>query len=98
MRAMPETPVPSVLDVTLLRSIGWPYAGKPEDSAWRAVMEAHPGATPARVIEQHRSGYVVADAPGVGLKAESLPEWQRPRFPAHERPAVSPRSATGAGN
>ena len=88
MRAMPETPVPSVPDVTLLRSIGWPYAGKPEDSAWRAVMEAHPGATPARVIEQHRSGYVVADAPGVGVKAESLPEWQRPRFPAHERPAV----------
>ena len=88
MRAMPETPVPSVPDVTLLRSIGWPYAGKPEDSAWRAAMEAHPGATPARVIEQHRSGYVVADAPGVGVKAESLPEWQRPRFPAHERPAV----------
>ena len=88
MRAMPETPVPSVSDVTLLRSIGWPYAGKPEDSAWRAAMEAHPGATPARVIEQHRSGYVVADAPGVGVKAESLPEWQRPRFPAHERPAV----------
>ena len=85
---MPETPLPSVSDVTLLRAIGWPYTGEPTDAAWREALAAHPQATPARVIEQHRSGYVVADAPGVGVKAESLPEWQRPRFPAHERPAV----------
>ena len=85
---MPETPAPSVSDVTLLRAIGWPYTGEPTDEAWRDALAAHPQATPARVIEQHRSGYVVADAPGVGVKAESLPEWQRPRFPAHERPAV----------
>jgi ribosome biogenesis GTPase len=88
MRAMPETPLPSVSDVTLLRAIGWPYTEEPTDAAWREALAAHPQATPARVIEQHRSGYVVADAPGVGVKAESLPEWQRPRFPAHERPAV----------
>jgi len=85
---MPETPLPSVSDVTLLRAIGWPYTEEPTDAAWREALAAHPQATPARVIEQHRSGYVVADAPGVGVKAESLPEWQRPRFPAHERPAV----------
>ncbi|MCH6482818.1 ribosome small subunit-dependent GTPase A [Pseudoxanthomonas sp. LH2527] len=85
---MPEPPLPSVSDVTLLRAIGWPYTGEPTDAAWREALAAHPQATPARVIEQHRSGYVVADAPGVGVKAESLPEWQRPRFPAHERPAV----------
>ena len=85
---MPETPLPSVSDITLLRAIGWPYTGEPTDAAWREAMAAHPQATPARVIEQHRSGYVVANAPGDGVKAESLPEWQRPRFPAHERPAV----------
>jgi len=85
---MPETPVPNAPAAALLRSIGWPYAGEPGDTAWRAAMAAHPQAVPARVIEQHRSGYVVADAPGAALKAESLPEWQRPRFPAHERPAV----------
>ena len=85
---MPENPAPSVSDVTLLRAIGWPYTGEPTDEAWRDALAAHPQATPARVIEQHRSGYVVAVAPGMGVKAESLPEWQRPRFPAHERPAV----------
>ncbi|MEL1263195.1 ribosome small subunit-dependent GTPase A [Pseudoxanthomonas putridarboris] len=85
---MPETPSRNVSDITLLRAIGWPYEGEPGDTAWQAAMAAHPQARPARVIEQHRSGYVVADAPGVAVKAESLPEWQRPRFPAHERPAV----------
>ena len=33
---------------------------------------------PARVIEQHRSGYIVADGPDDGFTVESLPEWQRP--------------------
>lgn len=40
---------------------------------------------PARVIEQHRSGYVVAEAPEVPIKVESLPAWQRRGFPPHER-------------
>lgn len=75
-------------DFAPLRAIGWPYAGIPEDAAWREAFATHPQARPARVVEQHRSGYVVADAPGAAVKAESLPEWQRPRFPAHERPAV----------
>ena len=56
MRAMPETPVPRVSDVTLLRAIGWPYTGEPTDPVWREAMAAHPTATPARVSEQHRSG------------------------------------------
>src|SRR3546814_23805 len=41
-------------------------------------MAAHPQARPARVVEQHRSGYIVADGPGEGFAVESLPEWQRP--------------------
>lgn len=63
-------------------------AGPPEEAAWQAVFAAHPQALPARVVEQHRTGYVVADTPEASLKAESLPEWQRPRFPSHERAAV----------
>src|SRR3546814_14932136 len=41
-------------------------------------MAAHPQARPARVVEQHRSGYIVADGPGEGSAVESLPERQRP--------------------
>ncbi len=57
-------------------------------------MAGHPAARPARVIEQHRSGYVVADAPEAGFAVESLPEWQRPAgyrkggVAPEERPAV----------
>ena len=56
-------------------------------------MAAHPQAHPARVIEQHRTHYVVADGPEASIKAESLPEWQRPRFPSHERPAAGTPTA-----
>jgi len=86
MRTMTETP-----DYTALQTIGWPWPGPPapDDQAdWHAAMGAHPQARPARVIEQHRTHYVVADGPDASIKAESLPEWQRPRFPSHERPAV----------
>ena len=76
------------IDFTALGHIGWPWPGPPEAPAWQAAFAAHPQARPARVVEQHRSGYVVADAPDAALKAESLPEWQRPRFPSHERAAV----------
>ena len=57
-------------------------------------MAAHPAAAPARVVEQHRSGYVVATGPGDGVAVESLPEWQRPAgyrkgtVAPEERPAV----------
>ncbi len=77
-----------MIDFAALRPIGWPWPGPPEDAAWQAAFTAHPAARPARVVEQHRSGYVVADAADAARKAESLPEWQRPRFPSHERAAV----------
>src|SRR5690606_27677323 len=77
-----------------LRAIGWPWPGEPGDPAWREAMAAHPLARPARVVEQHRSGYVVAEGPGEGIAVESLPEWQRPAsyrrdgIPAEQRAAV----------
>ena len=71
-----------------LRRIGWPFPGEVDDPAWQAAIAAHPQARPARVVEQHRSGYVVADAPDAAIRAESPPEWMRPRFPSHERAAV----------
>jgi ribosome biogenesis GTPase len=74
--------------MTPLRAIGWPYDGPPEDPAWREAMAAHPQARLARVIEQHRSGYVVAEGPEQGSRVESPPDWQRPRFPPERRAAV----------
>jgi len=71
-----------------LRAIGWPYPGPPEDPRWRAAIAAHPQARIARVVEQHRSGYVVTEAPDAGYRAESLPDWQRPKCPPEQRAAV----------
>ncbi len=71
-----------------LRAIGWPYLDIPEDSAWTAAFAAHPNARPARVIEQHRSGYVVAESIDYQRPVESPPEWMRRRFPPQDRAAV----------
>ena len=45
--------------------------------AWADAMRAHPDARPARIVEQHRSGYRVAESVADAHRAESLPEWQR---------------------
>ena len=73
-----------------LQAIGWPLAddGGPVPPAWREALAVHAHARPARVIEQHRSGYVVAERPEEGYKVESPPDWQRPRFPPEQRAAV----------
>jgi ribosome biogenesis GTPase len=79
-----------------LQAIGWAVDddGLPLEAAWRECMQAHPQARPVRVTEQHRSGYIVADAPDTGFPVESLPEWQRPpsyrkgATPAEQRPGV----------
>ncbi len=84
LTAPPPTPA--------LDAIGWPFAGaagrEVADPDWAAAIAAHPQARPARVIEQHRSGYVVAEAPGHALSVESPPEWMRRRFPSQDRAAV----------
>ena len=80
-------------ELAALQAIGWPLATDdevlPEVPEWREAMAAHPQARPVRVVAQHRSGYIVADGPEItGFAVESLPEWQRPRFPPEQRPAV----------
>lgn len=79
---------------TALRAIGWPFEGVPAAGPWAETMAAHPQARPARVIEQHRSGYIVAQDIDGGYAVESHPDWQRPAgyrkdmTPNQQRPAV----------
>lgn len=59
-----------------LRAIGWPFDGAPS-GPWAEVMAAYPQAQAMRIVEQHRSGYLVAGAPGEAIAVESLPDWLR---------------------
>ena len=76
-----------------LQAIGWP-AVDARDPRWTDAQAAFPQARPARVVEQHRSGFIVAEAPDMAESVESLPEWQRaPGYrrgtsPLEERAAV----------
>ncbi|HJW47773.1 MAG TPA: ribosome small subunit-dependent GTPase A [Lysobacter sp.] len=67
-------------ELAALQAIGWPLAADdlPAEPSWREALALRPHARPARVVEQHRSGYIVADGPEHSFTAESLPEWQRP--------------------
>ena len=84
------TPAPPALT-----AIGWrdPAAG---GATWQAVLEAHPGARPARVVEQHRSGYLVAEGPDAGHAAESLPQWQRAG--SYRKGEAAPEERPGVGD
>jgi ribosome biogenesis GTPase len=82
--------------MTDLRAIGWPYPGDDVgDPAWAEAMAAHPGARAARVVEQHRSGYLVAEAPGEAVAVESRPEWQRAAGYRKGQAAPEERAAVG---
>ena len=81
--------------MTPLRAIGWPHAGPVTDPQWAACLAAHPQARPARVVEQHRTGYVVAEGPDAGAAAESPPEWQRASGYRKGRLAPEERAAVG---
>ncbi|HHW4674746.1 MAG TPA: ribosome small subunit-dependent GTPase A, partial [Xylella fastidiosa subsp. pauca] len=48
-----------VVGYRMLQAIGWPWPGPPADAAWQAMCAVYSQCRPARVIEQHRSGYVV---------------------------------------
>lgn len=82
--------------VPALGAIGWPLAASApgqaaepgEAGAWAEALAAHPQARPARVVEQHRTGYVVAEGPASTRAVDSPPEWARRRFPAQDRAAV----------
>nr|WP_229659217.1 ribosome small subunit-dependent GTPase A [Luteimonas terricola] len=76
-----------------MQAIGW---RADIDPRWRDAMAAHPDAHPARVVEQHRSGYVVATGPGEGVAVESLPEWQRPT--GYRKGTVAPEDRPAVGD
>ena len=63
--------------MTPLQAIGWRWAPETLGPAWAELITAHPQARPARISEQHRSGYLVAESVDASHRAESLPEWQR---------------------
>lgn len=63
--------------MTPLQSIGWRWTPATLQPDWAALMASHPAARPARISEQHRSGYLVAESVDAAYRAESLPEWQR---------------------
>lgn len=75
-------------DFSRLRMMGWPFSGRPTTGSWAHSLAAHPDSRPARVVEQHRTGYVVSDDRSDAFLVESLPDWQRPRLPPDQRPAV----------
>lgn len=83
--------------MTSLSAIGWPGsdAKAAQDRAWQALLDAHPHARPARVVEQHRSGYVVAESPDDAYSPESLPEWQRPPRYQDGEASAEQRAAVG---
>lgn len=63
--------------VTALTAIGWRAPPPALEDAWAALQAQYPQARPARIVEQHRSGYRVAEDAQAIWPAESLPEWQR---------------------
>ena len=93
MNPGPKSPAPADL-----QAIGWPLAadGLPSEPAWREALILRPHARPARVVEQHRSGYIVADGPDSSFAVESLPEWQRP--PGYKKGSVPPEQRPAVGD
>jgi ribosome biogenesis GTPase len=74
-------------------AIGWPYRIDPQ---WTALLAAHPQARPARVVEQHRSGYLVAEGLGEGYATQSPPEWQR--APGYRKGMLSTEQRAAVGD
>ncbi|NYZ61542.1 ribosome small subunit-dependent GTPase A [Luteimonas sp. SJ-16] len=59
-------------------------------------MAAHPAAQPRRVVEQHRSGYLVAGAPGEAVAVESLPDWLRRS--GYRKGTIAPEDRAAVGD
>jgi len=78
--------------MTPLQAIGW---REPVDPDWTTLAAAHPQARPARVVAQHRTGYVVAEGPEASHPAESPPQWQRPPSYRKGNSAAEARAAVG---
>ena len=82
--------------MTPLQAIGWRWTPSTLDPAWAALLAQHPGARPARISEQHRSGYAVAETVEAAHRAESLPEWQRAG--SYRKGEVNPESRPAVGD
>ena len=82
--------------MTALQAIGWRWDGAPLQPGWAEVLAAHPKARPARIAEQHRSGYLVAETPEASHRAESLPEWQRAG--SYRKGEITPESRPAVGD
>lgn len=94
---MPVAPLTP--ELAALQAIGWPITAEdplPADPVWRQALADHPQARPARVTEQHRSGYVVSDGPDSGYRVESLPEWQRAAN--YKKGSLAPEQRPGVGD
>jgi ribosome biogenesis GTPase len=63
--------------MTPLQSIGWRWTLATLPTDWARLLGVHAQARPARISEQHRSGYLVAESLEGSYRAESLAEWQR---------------------
>lgn len=79
-------------DFSGLHALGWPFVAEPTDTLWAeamaAVRQRLADARPARVVAQHRTGYIAADGDAEGFVIESMAEWQRPRLAPAHRPCV----------
>ena len=83
--------------MTPLQAIGWRWSPPaPMPPAWAEAMQAHPAARPARIVEQHRSGYRVAESLEDAHPAESLPEWQRAG--SYRKGELNPESRPAVGD
>jgi ribosome biogenesis GTPase len=82
--------------MTPLQAIGWRWTAPTLDPAWSALLAQHPGARPARISEQHRSGYLVAETVDAAHRAESLPEWQRAT--SYRKGETAPESRPAVGD
>ena len=82
--------------MTPLQAIGWRWTPPTLDPAWAGLLAAHPQARPARISEQHRSGYIVAESIDAAHRAESLPEWQRTG--SYRKGETAPESRPAVGD
>ena len=82
--------------MTPLQAIGWRWTPPSLDPAWAEAIAAHPRARPARIVEQHRSGYAVAESVEAAHRAESLPEWQRAG--SYRKGELNPEARPGVGD
>ncbi|WP_287598157.1 ribosome small subunit-dependent GTPase A [Thermomonas sp.] len=81
---------------TALFAIGWRWPPQALEPGWAALLAAHPAARPARIVEQHRSGYRVAEAIDQVDPAESLPEWQRAG--SYRKGEINPEARPAVGD